>query len=1235
MNRQIVIFIKSTYQMRKMKITCLYSLLFLITSFWATAQNPTETIQLVKDINASGGENRIEHIIKGEDFFYFVHNDGIHGEEFWISNGTKSGTKLLKDIMPGSRSSSPLYPRLVGNKLYFFTLIYEFGLDLWVSDGTEVGTQKVKNINSEYSGAYPTIIGDNGNELFFRADDGTHGFELWKSDGTATGTQLIKDMSEGTASSSIYNFTLFKDDFLFIADTPEFGQELWRSDGTETGTNIVKDIGNGSLDGVYSNMLVVGDNLFFSALTPERRYELWRSDGTAAGTVKIIDEIFYSLNSKPFLTANNLLYFIGGTSDFGKELWVSDGTEMGTKIVKDMTEGQADTYFEAMLVHNDVLYFSIYSQEKGGGLWKTNGTSENTINLTEQFNYKDYAPLGLFPFGEQLIFFQRRSYREQSLTISDGTIAGTKILTDFAASAYIRYFTVVNNQLFFAASDEENGFELWKMEVSSGSMNLVKDIYPGPTGSVLNNFFAFNDQLIFTADSPSTGFEFWRSDGTTANTFLIADIYKYTASSEPYILGIADDFFFFSRQEDAGRSLWRSDGTSNGTYRIIVLPLEDTELQSSLSANQRSGSSLSFSSDCIIYNNVLYFAHYTRAKGRELWRSDGTAEGTFLLKDINDGTGSSSPNQFVIAKGEVFFIASDDINGKEVWKTNGTTAGTHLVKAIYNGGRNVVTPYGLVAANDLAFFIGYDDDSGFEVWRTDGTEAGTHVLKNLKTWGIGDAPSALVAFQNQLFFGATYDAGATALWRSDGTEVGTHLVKSFEVGRYEPLRDPVVVDETLYFVANESDSGNELWQTDGTTEGTQLVIDLYPGYASGAPNALRAAGNKLYFIGRSSSSGYVLWQTDGTEMGTKKISSDLGIEMFSSANFMTYHQGYLYFTFDDGLHGQELWRTDGSPTATRLVQDLNPTEDASAFYYLPNVKQFTTFNNDLYFTATNGINGRELFKLGACPEVTTSLVADQNSCENSIILPNHIVDNYQTSWSVVEANATQRLTKYEAFTVVNDIANDTILLKLKLEHPVCPTVEDTIQLTFRCFRDSCQKLVITNNYRQLTIPDTLVANEAIISTDTIEANTIVNYIAGNSITLNSGFHAKSGALFHASIEGIPCRTTNMLEQFKPTETFKVNNFKEQSFIKAGDFEIFPNPINHQATINFLVPQPANVSFELFDLSGKKLRTILSPTNYEQGNYQITYIPDGLETGLYLLSFSYNAERKVRKVVINN
>ena len=39
--------------------------------------------------------------------------------------------------------------------------------------------------------------------------------------------------------------------------------------------------------------------------------------------------------------------------------------------------------------------------------------------------------------------------------------------------------------------------------------------------------------------------------------------------------------------------------------------------------------------------DVAYFTAETPAAGRELWRSDGTAAGTFMVKDINAGAGDA------------------------------------------------------------------------------------------------------------------------------------------------------------------------------------------------------------------------------------------------------------------------------------------------------------------------------------------------------------------------------------------------------------------------------------------------------------------------------------------------------------------------------------------------------------------------------------------------------------------
>ena len=122
--------------------------------------------------------------------------------------------------------------------------------------------------------------------------------------------------------------------------------------------------------------------------------------------------------------------------------------------------------------------------------------------------------------------------------------------------------------------------------------------------------------------------------------------------------------------------------------------------------------------------------------GRELWKSDGTEEGTVLVKDIVAGSGSSLPYNWTATdvNGTAFFTAcssGDQVFGDcELWRSDGTEGGTALVKDIFPGGSS--SPGSLTNVNGMLFFAANDGVGGRELWKSDGTEIGTVLVKDIR-----------------------------------------------------------------------------------------------------------------------------------------------------------------------------------------------------------------------------------------------------------------------------------------------------------------------------------------------------------------------------------------------------------------------------------------------------------------------------------------------------------------------
>jgi ELWxxDGT repeat protein len=211
----------------------------------------------------------------GSSLYFLVDND--EGEaSLWHTRG--GPTQHLR-FFPG------LYPHdltAVGQRLFFSAGAGEDGLpgdprgeELWMSNGTAYGTALVKDLRPGTSSSSPGSFVELDGRLYFAAGDDFRGRELWRSDGTARGTSLLRELVPGTAGSSPQDLVVISDTLFFSADTPGRGREAWMSDGTASGTVPLAEIAPGAASSNPVGFIRSGWDVLFTATSPTHGEELW------------------------------------------------------------------------------------------------------------------------------------------------------------------------------------------------------------------------------------------------------------------------------------------------------------------------------------------------------------------------------------------------------------------------------------------------------------------------------------------------------------------------------------------------------------------------------------------------------------------------------------------------------------------------------------------------------------------------------------------------------------------------------------------------------------------------------------------------------------------------------------------------------------------------------------------------------------------------------------------------
>jgi ELWxxDGT repeat protein len=276
--------------------------------------------------------------------------------------------------------------------------------------------------------------------------------------------------------------------------------------------------------------------------------------------------------------------------------------------------------------------------------------------------------------------------------------------------------------------------------------------------------------------------------------------------------------------------------------------------------------------------------------GEELWKSDGTAGGTAIVKDLSPGS-SNSYLWFLTNVGGTLFAYGSTDGGAGLFRSDGTSAGTFLLKSLAME-PNQFTTGQLLDVNGTAFFIANDGTTGMELWKSDGTIAGTVLVKDILP-GSGDAllGSSLVAIGGTVFFAATDGVVGKELWKSDGTASGTVLVKdiflgSGNFGSSNPAGLAAVNGRLLFRAQATLPGGIQPWTSDGTEAGTTQIAVMNPS-AGGSCRAesFSPAGSNVLFSGTDGSSGVELWVMSDSPVGVTPVDRSASGSITLAQNF--------------------------------------------------------------------------------------------------------------------------------------------------------------------------------------------------------------------------------------------------------------------------------------------------------------------------------------------------------------
>lgn len=791
--------------------------------------------RLVRDIAPGFTASEPRNFSALSDEVLFWADDSLHGAELWASDGTALGTRLVVDLAPGPADSYRGAACVLND-----TLIFAFGAGLWRTDGTSDGTFEFAPVSSPYQNWTANSRFQCLQDRVVFSGSGQHGSlpaGLWVTDGTLAGTQQL---AEGDFWSCATDGST-----TFVLRNGPTGYEMWQTDGTPGGT-----VGTPFPEGLWPRGIsgekaAMDGALYFIAAEDTFGAEVWRfqgggysllvdmNPGTADGFP--LDWDFLLTGRGGFLTVlEGRLVFLATDGSSGIEPWSSSGVAGDAVRLADLSPGPASTHtdfgrsFLPQLTLNGNLLLLWQDETLATRLWSTDGSVSGSAPVADLRTVTSAWPAPNPPagpyspprdtcfaaVGDGLLFMANDGPTGSEPWFSNGSSAGTHRILDFslgeawslgsacAAVEGLATLLLVDGStsvttLASTSGAEGSLVELAQVSLPGGSgpdLALVRESVLYATGGLPQTDGTAQGTSFLEPDWPDP---IWEIEATSLGLFFggaglaLTDGSAGSAVSllppgdEPSpvrLTGLSSRLLFFYQEPATGQELWRSDGTIGGTALVKdILPGPRSGV---LEAHYNIDPM--YLTELAPLGPTALFAADDGVHGEELWRTDGTAEGTSMVRDIVVGAYPSSPRELTRVGDHVFFSAEAADSGREVWISDGTPGGTQRVADIVTGLGSSV-PQELAAIRDELWFSAWTPDFGREPWRAR-RSGNTLVVERLADIAPGPLSSSPLIFRN---------AGADVFTVANDNTHGFELWK---------LRDP-----DLLFADDFESSGIALW----------------------------------------------------------------------------------------------------------------------------------------------------------------------------------------------------------------------------------------------------------------------------------------------------------------------------------------------------------------------------------------------------------------------------------------